>query len=179
MTVRERLLNAAAELIAEKGWGAVSTRVLADRAGVGSGVVHYHFDSLRAVLVQAAVGALRSAVDGLAEVLETCSTPADALTRLLEALDGHGGQELFTETFLAATRDDELRQAVGGVLVDFRRTLAAWFESRGVPTPVETAAVLAAAVDGVLLHRALSPDLSADVVVPVLGRLLAVDGEAR
>jgi AcrR family transcriptional regulator len=64
MTVRDRLLAAAAELIAEKGWGAVSTRVLADRAGVGSGVVHYHFDSTQAVLVQASVGALRTALAG-------------------------------------------------------------------------------------------------------------------
>ena len=172
MTVRERLLHAATELIAEKGWGAVSTRMLADRAGVGSGVVHYHFDSTQAVLVQAAVGALRSAVAGLAAVLDRADTPSDALALLLGALDGHGGQELFTETFLAATRNDELRQAVGEVLVEFRGTLAAWLASRDVPTPAETAAVLAAAVDGVLLHRALSPDLSADVVVPVLGRVL-------
>ncbi len=172
MTVRQRLLHAATELIAEKGWGAVSTRMLADRAGVGSGVVHYHFDSTQAVLVQAAVGALRSAVDGLTSVLERASTPSEALTLLLGALDGHGGQELFTETFLAATRNDDLRQAVGEVLVEFRRALAAWLESRGVPTPVETAAVLAAAVDGVLLHRALSPDLSTDVVVAVLGKVL-------
>lgn len=172
MTVRQRLLHAATELIAEKGWGAVSTRVLADRAGVGSGVVHYHFDSTQAVLVQAAVGALRSAVDGLTGVLDQASTPADALGLLVGALDGHGGQELFTETFLAATRNDELRHAVHEVLVEFRRTLAAWLESQGVPTPAETAAVLAAAVDGVLLHRALSPDLTADVVVSVLGRVL-------
>ncbi|MFJ6673609.1 TetR/AcrR family transcriptional regulator [Actinosynnema sp. NPDC091369] len=172
MTVRHRLLQAATELIAEKGWGAVSTRMLADRAGVGSGVVHYHFDSTQAVLVQAAVGALRTAVDGLGSVLDQADTPADALALLLGALDGHGGQELFTETFLAATRNDELRHAVGEVLAEFRRTLAEWLASRGVPTPVDTAAVLAAAVDGVLLHRALSPDLSAAVVVPVLGRVL-------
>jgi AcrR family transcriptional regulator len=175
MTVRERLLHAATELIAEKGWGAVSTRMLAERAGVGSGVVHYHFDSTQAVLVEAAVGALRSAVTGFAAVLETATTPDDVLTRLLAALDGHDGhdgQELFTETLLAATRNDELRQAVGTVLVEFRRTLAEWLASRDVPTPAETAVVLAAAVDGVLLHRALSPDLTADVVVPVLRRVL-------
>ena len=103
---------------------------------------------------------------------EEAATPSDALELLLGALDGQGGQELFTETFLAATRNDELRHAVAEVLVEFRRTLAAWLASRDVPTPLETAAVLAAAVDGVLLHRALSPDLSADVVVPVLGRVL-------
>ncbi|QFZ20031.1 TetR/AcrR family transcriptional regulator [Saccharothrix syringae] len=172
MTVRERLLHAAAELIAEKGWGAVSTRVLAERAGVGPGVVHYHFDSVRSVLVQASVGALRAALAGLPAVLEDAATPQDALTTLLGALDGHSGRELFTETLLAATRDDEVRAAVREVLADFRAELASWLAARGVPTPGETAAVLAAAVDGVLLHRALSPDLTSDLVAQVLGRVL-------
>ncbi|WP_158841624.1 TetR/AcrR family transcriptional regulator [Saccharothrix deserti] len=172
MTVRQRLLDAAAELIAERGWGAVSTRVLADRAGVGSGVVHYHFDSLQAVLTEASLGALRTAVDELPQVLDSVDTPADALAALLAALDGHGGQELFIETFLAATRNDELRGAVAEILIRFRAVLAAWLAERDVPTPVETAAVLAAAVDGVLLHRALSADLTREVVVPVLGRVL-------
>ncbi|MEU7528477.1 TetR family transcriptional regulator [Saccharothrix sp. NPDC042600] len=172
MTVRDRLLAAAAELIAEKGWGAVSTRVLADRAGVGSGVVHYHFDSTRAVLVQASVGALRAALSGLPALLESAADPEAALDALLGALDEAGGRDLFIETFLAATRDDELRAAVADVLAEFRATLAAWLAERGVPTPAETAAVLAAAVDGVLLHRALDPELSRAVVVPVLGRVL-------
>ncbi|XVV07772.1 TetR/AcrR family transcriptional regulator [Actinosynnema sp. CA-248983] len=172
MTVRDRLLAAAAELITEKGWGAVSTRVLADRAGVGSGVVHYHFDSTQAVLVQASVGALREALSGLPALLESAPDPASALDALLAAVDEAGGQELFIETFLAATRNDELRAAVAGVLAEFRATLAAWLAERGVPTPAETAAVLAAAVDGVLLHRALDPELSRAVVVPVLGRVL-------
>ncbi|RKT55020.1 TetR/AcrR family transcriptional regulator [Saccharothrix australiensis] len=171
-SVRERLLEAAVELIAEKGWGAVSTRVLADRAGVGSGVVHYHFDSTQAVLVEASVGALRAALAGLPDLLDSSPTPEHAVDALFSALDEAGGQELFVETFLAASRNDALRQAVGELLAEFRRVLSAWLAARGVPTPDATAAVLAAAVDGVLLHRALDPDLSRAVVVPVLGRVL-------
>ncbi|MBW4722139.1 TetR family transcriptional regulator [Saccharothrix obliqua] len=171
-TVRERLLAAAAELIAERGWGAVSTRVLAERAGVGSGVVHYHFPSTRAVLVEASVGALRGALDGVPDLLAAAADPEAALDALLAALDGAGGQELFTETFLAATRDDDLRHAVAAVLTEFRQVVATWLAERGVPTPDATAAVLAAAVDGVLLHRALDPSLSRALVVPVLGRVL-------
>ncbi|CCH31527.1 TetR family transcriptional regulator [Actinosynnema sp. NPDC047251] len=172
MTVRQRLLDAAAELIAEKGWGAVSTRVLADRAGVGSGVVHYHFDSTRAVLVEAATGALRAALAGLPTLLATAATPEEALAAILTALDEVDGQELFIETYLAATRHDDLRQAVGEVLAEFRHTVADWLAAHDVPTPRATAAVLAAALDGVLLHRALDPDLTVDLVVPVLGRVL-------
>ncbi|WP_433274107.1 TetR/AcrR family transcriptional regulator [Actinosynnema sp. CS-041913] len=171
-SVRERLLGAAVELIAEKGWGAVSTRVLADRAGVGSGVVHYHFDSTQAVLVEASVGALRAALAGLPDLLASAAGPEQALDALLTTLDEAGGQELFVETFLAATRNDRLRQAVGAVLTEFRHVMASWLAARDVPTPEATAAVLAAAIDGLLLHRALDPDLSRALVVPVLGRVL-------
>ncbi len=172
MSVRERLLAAAAELIAEKGWGAVSTRVLADRASVGSGVVHYHFDSTQAVLVEASVGALRAAVAAVPDLLAAAGDPEDALDALLAALDEAGGQELVIETFLAATRNDELRREIGAVLTEFRRVVATWLADRDVPDPEATAAVLAAAVDGVLLHRALDPGLSRALVVPVLGRVL-------
>ncbi|GAA3884660.1 TetR/AcrR family transcriptional regulator [Saccharothrix violaceirubra] len=172
MTVRERLLTAATELIAERGWGAVSTRVLAERAGVGPGVVHYHFASLPALLAEAAVGALRTAVSGLRDVLASAATPRAGLDAVLAALDSPDGQELFTETFLAATRDDTIRAAVGEVLAEFRRGLAEWLAGFDVPDPERTAAVLAAAVDGLLLHRALDPGLSAAGVVPVLERVL-------
>ncbi len=48
--VRLQLLSTAAELIGELGWNAVSTRILAERAGVTPGLVHYHFPSLQALL---------------------------------------------------------------------------------------------------------------------------------
>jgi AcrR family transcriptional regulator len=41
--VKEALLQAAAELIAEVGWGRVSSRMVAERAGVNNALVHYHF----------------------------------------------------------------------------------------------------------------------------------------
>ncbi len=40
---RQRLLDAAAELIAERGWGQVTTRAIAERAGLPHGTVSYHF----------------------------------------------------------------------------------------------------------------------------------------
>ena len=67
--VRQRLLAAAVELIPERGWTAVSTRVLAERAGVTPSVVHYHFPSVAALLDEAAVGFLRGVVAGIDEVL--------------------------------------------------------------------------------------------------------------
>jgi len=59
--VRQRLLDTAAELIAERGWTAVSKRLVAERAGVAAGLVHYHFTSVQALLSAAAVGVMRQA----------------------------------------------------------------------------------------------------------------------
>src|SRR5688572_20176747 len=50
---RDRLLDAAVQLITEVGRGAVTTRKIADRAGVPFGVVHYHFSSVPDLLIDA------------------------------------------------------------------------------------------------------------------------------
>ena len=175
--VRQRLLRAAAELIAERGWTAVSTRILAQRAGAAVGLVHYHFASLQARMTEAAISAMRSLLDGLGPLLDRAETPEDALDLLLGSLDRYTGHDqtslLFTEAYLAATRDENLRQAIGAVVADLRGQLAEWLGRRGVDAPEQTATVLAAAMDGLILHRALNPDLTATAVTPVLRRILA------
>ncbi|MCP3804932.1 TetR/AcrR family transcriptional regulator [Allokutzneria sp. A3M-2-11 16] len=174
--VRERLTGAAPGLIVELGWAGVSTRVLAERAGVTPGLVHYHFSSLQALLSEAAIGALTRLVDDLGALLEQAKSPEEAVEGMLTALSEYSGSDpmslLVTETFLATTRDAELRGAVGEVLADFRARLAAWFAEHGVADPEATAAVLAATVDGLLLHRALLPEPEA--AATVLRRLVAV-----
>ncbi|WP_306367830.1 TetR/AcrR family transcriptional regulator [Nocardiopsis sp. CC223A] len=173
--VRERLLAAAAELIAERGWAGVSTRVLAERAGVGPGLVHYHFSSLRALLNEAALHAVTAVVQEGADRLAG-ATAREGLDLLLGALDAYTGGDpvsvLFTETYLAAGRDEELRRALTRLLADFRVLLTDWLRATGVPDPDATARVLAAAMDGLMLHRPLDPSLTAEAAVPVLRRLL-------
>ncbi|GGQ73942.1 TetR/AcrR family transcriptional regulator [Couchioplanes azureus] len=176
---RQRLLRAATELIAERGWSAISTRLLAERAGVAPGVVHYHFPSVQALLSEAALGAARSLTAQAVPVLAGTRSAGEALSVLLDALDGAGAVSvLFVETYLAAARDEALRTALGEVIGEFRRELADRFAAHAVPDPGGTAAVVAAAVDGVVLHRALLPGLDGATVATVLRRLLADGSEA-
>jgi AcrR family transcriptional regulator len=174
--VRQRLLAAAVELIAERGWNAVSTRAVAERAGVTAGLVHYHFASVQALLRTAAVGAMHETATMLDPVLAQAHTPAEAVKLLVSALDSFTGDDpmsvLFVETYLAATRDPELREAVAEVITEFRARLAAWLGQHGVPDPEATAAVLGSAVDGLVMQRALDPALTAGMVTPVLNRML-------
>jgi len=49
----EALLDAAERLLADAGYAAITTRRLAEEAGVNHGLVHYYFGSIENVLVQA------------------------------------------------------------------------------------------------------------------------------
>jgi AcrR family transcriptional regulator len=177
--VRRRLVHAARELVPERGWAAVSTRVVAERAGVAPGLVHYHFASLQALLTEAAVGAMRDAVGAATPLLERARTPGELVALLVAEVDRYTGADpaslLATETYLAATRDAALHRELAEVLEGFRSRIAAWLQDHGVGEPDATAAVLAAAIDGVLLHRALAPQ-PAGAIGPVLQRIVTHHG---
>ena len=178
--VRRRLLVAAAQLVPEVGWHAVSTRAVAERAGVGPGLVHYHFDSVQSLLRQAVVAVVGDVLSVFPPLLSETASVDAALGDMLAALDGYDGTDttslLFVEAYLASTRDEQLRTELSRLLAEFRGHLASWLAVQGTRAPADTAAVLAAAVDGVMLHRALAPGMTSDVVAPVLRRLLCDAG---
>lgn len=180
LEVRQRLLDAAVELIAERGWNAVSTRVLADRAGLAPGLVHYHFTSVQALLSQAAVAVMRDMAVATGPLLAGARDAGELVDALMGSLGAYSGTDptsvLFVETYLAATRNAELRDAVAEVLTQFRAGLAARLAELGVARPEATAAVLGAAIDGLVLQRALDPTLTAAVVGPVVRRAVGATG---
>lgn len=174
--VRQRLLAAAAELIGQRGWSAVSTRVLADRAGVTPSVVHYHFPSMHALLWEAVLGAMRAVVAELDGLLDTADSATELVDAMLASADSYTGADsmslLFIEAYLAATRDEQLRDEIARVVEESRASLGRRLAARGVPDADETAAVLLAALDGLLLHRGLGIGPDAKAAAAVLHRLV-------
>ena len=177
--VRARLLQAARELISEVGWGGVSTRVLAERAGVRYGLVHYHFESLQALLRQATLGAMSGMLEGTAALLTGAASPADGVEAMLLEHDKYNGTDpaslLFIEGYLAATRDTELRDHMSAIMIRFRTTLATSLADAGHPSADEAASVIMAVFDGFILHKGLDPELSGPRLAPIL-RTLARTG---
>lgn len=167
--VRQRLIDAATELIPELGWEAVSTRALAERAGVAPGLVHYHFTSIPELLRQASLGLISTMVGQLAQI----DDPVEAVAATLDVVDGtEPASVLMLETALASLRDDHLRAGLTEVVRDFRRLVADHLRGAGVADPDATASVLAATIDGLMLHRALNPELNGAAVRTVLPRLI-------
>lgn len=171
---RSRLLAAAAELVVEVGWGAVSTRMVSSRAGVPTGSVHYHFGSVDHLLRAATAQALAALTEHVGAVLG--SAPLDAgiecLVELVALSAGDdGSQVLLGEVLLQATRDDDIRSDVARLLGDLRSEVAACLRRQGRTEDADaTATVLVAALDALGVHRSLDPAMSLDGVAAVLRR---------
>ncbi|HLU74384.1 MAG TPA: TetR family transcriptional regulator [Nonomuraea sp.] len=174
---RRRLLDAAVPLIVEAGWGGVSTRLVAERAGVAPGVVHYHFSSVTDLLTEAATEVTGRLLEEFARGLARQADLADGVRWMVAELGRYPGTDpaslLGVELYLAATRLPELRERLRGQVLGFRAAVAGWLRERGYAGDADAAAaVLAAALDGVVLHRAIDPGLDPDLLAGPLTALL-------
>ncbi|WP_062646232.1 TetR/AcrR family transcriptional regulator [Streptomyces maremycinicus] len=102
---RERLLQAAVELVSERGYEATTLGDIADRAGSARGLVSYYFPGKRQ-LVQSAVHRLMHRT--LEEALEREPRTEDGRERMARAIDGILG--------LARDRTVLMRQHMAGLL---------------------------------------------------------------
>ncbi|MGW5055441.1 TetR/AcrR family transcriptional regulator [Actinokineospora sp. NPDC004072] len=156
---RDRLLAAAAELIPEVGWGAVTTRAVAERAGVRSGLVHYHFPTVADLLTAAALAFCDSFGATWLDLLDGAGTADEGIARLVSQLDAHPPESpanrLMAEIFLAAARHPPLRAGLAALITDVRARLADWLRAHGCPNPFDRAALVLAAIEGIALHRAI------------------------
>jgi AcrR family transcriptional regulator len=178
---RERLETAAVELIAEVGWGNVSTRTVAERAGVPAGAVHYHYASLDELLRTAVAAPLRALAGELTAVLATAGDAPAGVRALLGAVTqqpaGSPTAVLLGEVFVQSSRDEALRAQVAELLDGLRGELTAWLRLHGCgENSAAVATVLTAALDAFGLHRAIDPRLDLTGADTALLRLI---GPAR
>lgn len=179
---RQRLLTAAAELIAEAGWGRVTTRAVAQRAGLPLGTVSYHFRGKQELLSQAALETVESlfpmgeqaAVESLAELIGLMTTSLGERDPSESVLAG-----VLVEALREAGRDPQLAERMTALLAEYRRVLSELVgaeQRRGAmragADPAALATLVAAAGDGLLLHALLDPGIEAAGAVEALRTLL-------
>ncbi|WP_204288053.1 TetR family transcriptional regulator C-terminal domain-containing protein [Microbispora amethystogenes] len=100
---------------------------------------------------------------------------------LLGELSGYTGTDpaslLIVEMYLAAARLPELRERLHEIVADSRARVAAWLRARGHAGDAEaTAAVLVAAIDGLVLHRGLDPGLDLTTLAGPLRAMVRQEG---
>ena len=180
---RDRLLRAAAELIAEVGWGRVTTRAVAARAGLPHGTVSYHFRGKQELLVEAAVHTFEEAFPIAA--LQTLTSFMDVLELWLD--DTQEADSVVSavgmEAMLESERDPVLRERIAALLRDYRDALREVLRAdppRGAAAagiePDALATLIAAVGDGLFLHARLDPELDARPALAALTALLRSSG---
>jgi AcrR family transcriptional regulator len=160
---RDRLIQATIEVIAERGWGGVSTRVVAERAGINPGVVHYHFDSIDDLRRRAVLHALADLFDA-ALATSRDLTPRQIVEATVRATTELGPNRtlLLFEAMPPTARDPLMQRDLADLLRRFRGALAERIRTchpRPLAEPEVLAAVIAATLDGLLLHLIADPEL--------------------
>jgi AcrR family transcriptional regulator len=180
---REKLMAAAAELIAEVGWGRVTTRAVAERAGLPHGAVSYHFRGKQELLTEAAMYAFAQAVP--ADEFAALAGVEDLIGLIAAEIGGQGATSpaltrLMFEAMREAERDPGLRERMGAMLARYRELMVQAVraeQERGAVftgAPADAIATLLGAVgDGLLLHALLDPGLDVQPALDALRALLA------
>ncbi|WP_428264750.1 TetR/AcrR family transcriptional regulator [Haliangium sp.] len=173
-SARERLLDAARDVVAASGWNAATSRVLADHAGLNLALINYHFGGKDALLL----AALERSMVGLAEQLtvepdqlDLARLGEDAMRFTAEHARSADVQMLFAAT-LQAPHDATVAATVKVHLDAFRAHVTRCVEQSvaagqlGSDTDVGAlGAAIAAMFDGALLHALIDPGLDLNTAI--------------
>lgn len=157
---RRRLVEAAGEVLAEHGWVGATSRRIASRAGLNLSMIRYYFGGMDGLLLAAVGEATRRIGERTAEALRggDLLALADAVLRLADDPHARPGLRVLTEAAVHASRDPDIAAEVRRFLADFRASLRDPVR-RALGDPQDpalvdaAAALLAATLDGLLLHR--------------------------
>jgi hypothetical protein len=123
---------------------------------------------------EAVLAAMAEELEGPMAALLADVPLSDAIAATVEVVaridPGSERFALLYEALLESARDDELRAILAQAYDEFRAALTHRVRTAGGAEPEAAAIVITAALDGVLLHRLVRPDLD---VVPMVATLVA------
>ncbi len=158
---REALVEAGTALLAERGWAALTSRAVAERASAPPGLVHYHFGDLATLRREIAAAGVAGAFEPvLAALLGAPSWLAGvaAVIRTSQAATPEQAR-VSGELIAASLHDTDVAALMRGALADARTRLMPWLEGLGIDEPEGTATAILALLDGLLLHSLIDPAL--------------------
>ncbi|ARF73469.1 TetR/AcrR family transcriptional regulator [Streptomyces sp. NPDC012600] len=153
---RDRIIDAALDLIADEGVAGMSHRKVAARAGVPLGSMTYHFASMSELLHEAFTRFSGTIVAVFEERLDAATTPdeaREAVTDLVHHLSSGNQRELVLthELYTLAAREPAYRELTRTWMSRSRRALEWHFDA-------STARQLDALIEGLSIHRALETE---------------------
>ncbi|WP_158886757.1 TetR/AcrR family transcriptional regulator [Amycolatopsis anabasis] len=184
---RQRVLDAAARVFAERGIAGASLREVAEAAGLTTGALYSNFagkDELVLALMAEHVGMrLRRATEAVDDLDDADALLREVGARLIEAVQtDFTWQRLFLEYWGVAMRDEEVRAGLAARRREARaaltRAITRIADARGfaLPVPAEQAAVVVLALsNGFAIERGIDAGAVPDGLFGRVLTLLAGD----
>lgn len=159
---RAKLLNAALELFASRGYAATPVDAIADAAGVSAGLLYYHFDS-KPALLNAIFEQSLADVHATFAAADREPDPADRLPALLRSAAAIVPRHRrFWAVWYGLRMQRDVLKSLGPSVMEFSaaivRTLERYLQDIGWPEPTLEARLLFAQIDGVCQHFVLDPE---------------------
>ena len=120
---RGKLLDATAELLAERGYSRLSTAAVAERAGVAHGTLFKHFPTKSALMAATTERVLEDVVGqflGMAREFAGPPEPIDQALRAVWSLFRSERLQATLELYVAARTDEALREALRPIFTTHR-----------------------------------------------------------
>jgi len=188
--VRAALIEAAAQMFAERGFDRTSLDAVADQAGLTKGAVYSNFEDKEDLFFEAcrsvAAGGSQNVLVGDGSVVSRLAKWAVSVGRLSSTVGSDRRAALDAEALQLALRSERTRTWVAAQQAQARAALAwvlqmdgaATEEGVGVP-PQEMATIILALLRGLLMERTIAPDAVPDHYFADAVRLLITDAGDR
>ncbi len=159
---KAKLLQAALELFAARGYDATSVDAIAQAAGMSGGMLYHHFAS-KPALLQAIFEQSLADVQATFAAADSQPDPADRLPALLRSAGVIVPRHRhFWAVWYGLRMQHEVLKRLGPSVMQFTaaiaRTLEGYLRDIGWPEPTVEALLLFAQIDGMCQHYVLDPD---------------------
>ena len=166
---RSKLLDAARELVREKGYERTTLEDVASRAGMTTGAIYGNFKNREELFIALGHNYWAPVVPQIAPGASFSEAMRALASATIRAADERAPAAVGRLTGLAYTlKSDELRARVQQVTAESYEIGSEWlrsFDARELPmAPERLVVVLHALIEGLVMQRILTPDLCPDEV---------------
>jgi len=178
---RERILEAATELFAQRGYAGTGVDRLAEKSGIAKTAIYYHFGNKEGLLASVLDRAASVWIDNIKQAAERAGSPEESLDRALEGMRAMVDERPWILKLLlllaleVADEKPEIRKAMGEIFVHARQTIVAGLQDRlGLEVPGADAVgnVMLGLLQAVVVGRQLDPTLSIDQAFDDMRRIV-------
>ncbi len=168
---REKILDAATELFAQRGYAGTGVDRLAEKSGIAKTAIYYHFGNKEGLLASVLDRAASVWIDNIKQAADRADCAEESLDRALDGMRTMVDERPWILKLLlllaleVADEKPEIRKAMGEIFVRARRTIVAGLQDRlgaEVPGAESVGNVMLGLLQAVVVGRQLDPTLSLD-----------------